>query len=361
MKISEMKLFCFSLPLKQDILIGNNLITKRTGLILELTDKNQNIGYGEISPLPFYSDESMVQGEEEMGEVSKSILNLSISSTDDIFDFTKAAKLSGSVSFGIESALLETLSRSLNKKTEQLLSENSLNEIVINALLSGRKQEIIDKAKELKNRNYRSVKLKVGSLSVEQATELTEQVNQVLTGQAAIRLDFNQRWRLNDIIRFYGNVKQLPIEYLEEPLADISQMNQLDSDPLNIPFALDEQLRTISPHEISAFKNLKAVILKPTVLGLGRTLEFAKIAREHKILSVISSTFESQVGMVMLARVASSLNQNNCPMGLDTIDVFAESLLDEPSNLSGDTINVLNLPDLTKSLKIKMLKEIIIT
>ncbi len=358
MRIVLVKLFSFSLSLKKDILIGTNAITERAGIIIELTDENQNRGYGETSPFPFYSDESLKQAKEELFLVSESLSNLSVTSVDEIFDFTKESKLSGSVCFGIESALLDILSHALNKTTEQLLSENYLREIPINALLSGTKEQIIERAALLKGSNYKSIKIKVGSLSVAEATEITSQVSEVLSDKVSIRLDFNQSWRLKDVIQLYDNLKDLPVEYLEEPLADISETKQLDKHQLKIPLALDEKLRNLSPNEIVSFKHLKAVILKPTVLGLARSLEFAKIAGEQNIMSVISSTFESQVGIVMLARVASCLNQNECAMGLDTTNVFTESLLTGPFNVLGEKIVIDNLPEVAKSMNKKMLKEI---
>ncbi len=60
MIIKDFELFQFQLPLRTPLKIANKEISNRDGLILKITDESNNIGVGEISPLPGLHKENIL-------------------------------------------------------------------------------------------------------------------------------------------------------------------------------------------------------------------------------------------------------------------------------------------------------------
>jgi O-succinylbenzoate synthase len=131
-------------------------------------------------------------------------------------------------------------------------------------------------------------------------------------GRYRLRLDFNRAWSLDQALRFAKHFSPNDFEYLEEPVntfADLVRFSTLTQ----FPIAADESLRQGSYLEIPT---LKATIVKPTLMGTIPTLP------PHLSL-VLSSSYESSLGILQIARLANS----PIPQGLDT---FTDDLLIPP-------------------------------
>lgn len=141
----------------------------------------------------------------------------------------------------------------------------------------------------------------------------------------SVRLDPNRAWSLEEALQYdLGD-----IEYIEEPLSDSSKLSLLHREK-GWPIALDETLYKDEPWE--DIEGGVALVLKPAALGpLERTRALASngVSRGYRI--VISSCFESSVGIDFLARLAYQLAPGEF-CGLDTLRYFAPI---ESSGLSG--------------------------
>ena len=108
------------------------------------------------------------------------------------------------------------------------------------------------------------------------------------------------------------------IEYLEEPLREPARLREL-FDATGIPVALDESLLELRPEELEGRREVGAVVLKPTLLGgLARARQWAATASALNIRPVVSSCFESGVGLLALAAFAWDSTGDAVPAGLDT-------------------------------------------
>jgi O-succinylbenzoate synthase len=125
---------------------------------------------------------------------------------------------------------------------------------------------------------------------------------------------------------------------------------------LSIPVALDESLLEMGPGDLSSWPTIKAVVLKPTLLGFEKTIQFSRSALHVGMTPVISSAFESGVGLKVLSQIASSLHGDHVPAGLDTLDWFAEDLLPTPLTIKDGKMVVSNLPASAEALKGHFLK-----
>jgi O-succinylbenzoate synthase len=167
--------------------------------------------------------------------------------------------------------------------------------------------------------------------------EFVREKESKIRGRAGIRLDANRRWSLKEAHEFLDAIDGLEYEYLEEPLRDPGDLPLLMDHP-SARIALDETLREISPADLMRYPGIRAVVIKPTLLGgLSISRDFAEAAALLGALPVVSASFETRVGILALARFAASLSASPEPAGLDTLRWLPEG--DRPE-MSGHVITV---------------------
>lgn len=242
----------------------------REGLILEWND-----GFGEIAPLPGFSRETL---EDARAEILALLPNLD-----------NAKPKFPSVQFGLLCA-------------SQPFSFLPLR-IPLCALNHPRP-------------NCPSLKLKLGHLPLDDAIAQTKQY----VGRYRLRLDCNRAWNLDQALQFTSHFSPSDFEYLEEPLNCFSDLIRF-SELTRFPIAVDESLRDSDYLQIPT---LKAAIVKPTLMG---TLP---LLPSH-IPCVLSSSYETSLGILQIARLASG----DVAQGLDTFsdDLLTSSLRVEDGHL----------------------------
>ena len=173
---------------------------------------------------------------------------------------------------------------------------------------------------------FRTLKYKVGGRNVADDIAMVKHVASMLPPEARIRLDANRSWSLEDAVRFGIGVEGSPITFVEEPLIDVSAYMQLEQRTA-MPLALDESLARSPDLLQREWKNLAALVLKPTLLGghaaLSRLFDWA---RNHGVCAVISSMYESGVGIRALLALAAEKTPG-VAAGLDTYAMLAEDVV----------------------------------
>ena len=180
------------------------------------------------------------------------------------------------------------------------------------------------------------IKMKVGQQPIEHDIQRITAVLQQLPQTATLRLDANQSWG-------YADVQQLNIafqherriDYIEEPLQP-NLSYQHWSRISRIDFAHDERLAAT---EFQPSVNCSAMVIKPTLLGWQRTLVCHDWASKHHKPMVLSSSFESLIGLNLLKNLARYWQ-------LTTIHGLAtDHFFDNPLQRTGDLplANVTNI------------------
>lgn len=306
----------FNLTVIEDIKIGSAPLKSRSGFLLKYEDDSTR-AIAEVSPLPYLSQESLEEVNhgldlldfEKIKEDISSFLQQSINYEafqKEYFlnyDFSKWTRLSS-----LQWALCTLFSSYFRQKMDLPLS----GEVFFQGLLQGDTQHILEKAKKLDS-HFRFAKLKIGRIQNENSV-----LKEILKKTSLqLRLDANCSLQTQELLELLKDVPRNRIDYIEEPLQNISNLNNLFQ-KVPIPFALDENLL----HFQGAHQCLKAIILKPTLIG-----DFFKIKKiiqkfpEQEVL--ISSSYESQVGLKNLIRLAYVINPNG-HHGLDTDEIFLE-------------------------------------
>jgi O-succinylbenzoate synthase len=341
MSLCRWKLFHYSLPLTEPLYLHGHEMHERTGLILQLHDGNDgtsvgdNYGEGEISPLPGMQPETLSEAENQIGDyLSRNCLPVTCSTS-----------LFRSVNFGLDMAL-RTMSQSPNVSKFHSLKESAGNDpkplkidftgqiFPVNGLAIGSETVLEMECEELLNGGFKAVKLKVGQLTILKDIERVRLARKILGDEIALRLDANRAWEWEDALKFAEAVQDFNIEYCEEPLLDCNKLEQLHLQT-GMPLALDETLwyaptpNSDAPAKHVSLSGIRALILKPGILGgWNNTKMWIEHAQKNGIHCVLSSCFESGLGLNWIAFMANELLSEQFPAGLDTSKWFEQDLIE---------------------------------
>lgn len=255
----------------------------RKGLLLRL-EKSGQLGWGEIAPLPGFSKENLCQAQSELHQALPRLLQ-----NPDLSAY------SPSVQFGISSALAD------------LATPIQLPPIPVNALIHAENLDHFNPA------SYRAVKIKVGHLSAKEAATHV-QANRYKLESLKVRIDANRSWSLEDAL-FFAEKCTLPhLEYFEEPLKNSSELKAFP-----YPLAFDESFR----EGATLLSQVRAVVFKPTLQS------WTPACAQKGVDFILSSSYESEVGLMQIAKLAVREKLPLHPMGLDTYRLFKDTLFEE--------------------------------
>ena len=341
MSLCRWKLFHYSLPLSEPLCLLGHEMHGRTGLILRLYDENDrasvgdNCSEGEIAPLPGMHPETLSEAENQIRDYL----------SGNSLPVTCSAALFGSVNFGLDMAL-RTMSQSPNVSKFQSFKETAGNgpkpSIIdfkgqifpVNGLAIGSGTVLEMECEELRNEGFKAAKLKVGQLTILQDIERVRLARKILGDEIALRLDANRAWGWEDALKFAEAVQDFNIEYCEEPLLDSNKLEQLHLQT-GMPLALDETLwyaptpKSDSTAKHVSLSGIRALILKPGILGgWNNTKMWIEHAQKNGVQCVLSSCFESGLGLNWIAFMANELLSEPFPSGLDTSKWFEQDLIE---------------------------------
>jgi len=305
MKIETLILHPYEIPL----ITGR----MRSGILLNITDEKGNEGWGEIAPLPDWSFETLENSLEELSLRKEEIIQVEWTAQN-CFEEIEKLQLLPSVTFGLESALLA------------ILSPLPSHRVSISALLTGTASEILEKAKLRHEESYLSAKLKVSNLTFEEAYE----VIQTLKDKFRLRIDVNRTWDTEESLAFFAKFPIDTFDYVEEPFR-----NPRDLSRFYHPLAIDESFpNDLSFEDLEKLPTLKALIYKPTIQGgMTRCLPLCKWTTERGISLVLSSSFESDLGLSHVASLAHRLSLSS-PVGIGTYHHLTERVSEHSLHIS---------------------------
>ena len=326
-------------------MLKGSQLSYRKGLLLELTDETGVSGWGETSPLPGFSRESLGEGRCQLRELASSFVRTKLPGDWSLSEGALSRgldehELAPSVRFGFELAVWNLYASSQGKTLPEVLSEKPGTSVSLNGLLTGPEERVLKEARRMLDAGYETVKLKLGSRGVREDAELVAEVADVLGSAVALRLDANRAWSFEDAVEFFHATSGLGYEYVEEPLAEPSGLSRL-ADEYGVSVALDESLVGMEVEGLRGHRYARAIILKPTLLGgVSRTMRLAREAVRLGIVPVVSSAYETGVGTAALLSLAASIGGGRIPAGLDTYRRLKTDVLEPALDLSAPRIGV---------------------
>ena len=324
MIIRDFKFSLFSLKFKKPIKNSSFTIKTRSGFIIKITDENNFIGYGEVSPLPGFSAETLDECEVVLNTLYYRIISKSANKEEfDLIEELHSISNLPSLLFGIEQAVISLLIQ--RKDLSSLLTNEK--RISINGIVGIKsKDETFREIDNLLIKNFKTIKIKIGVNSVEDDVEFVKQVSNRIDDSIKIRLDVNGSWDYQQAEFAVNNLPQDKIELIEQPVYNIDELVML-SDFSHIPIAVDESINNTSEaKDIIERSNITTIVLKPSILGsIIQTISLIRSAENLGKKIIISSAFESVIGRSALVLLASFVKGNHAH-GLNTAAYFSDDL-----------------------------------
>lgn len=297
------KIYSFSLPMEAGVILRYQRLKTRDGLLVCLQDGDSE-GWGEISPLPEFSQETLEEA------TAETIVRLN--------EWVKDGKISDSplpsVAFGCSCAVAELtgeLPKGADYRKAPLCSGDPDDLILSLDAMEG------EKVAKVKVGLYEAVRDgMVANLLLEAVPELK------------LRLDANRSWtrtKADGFAKYVNPDYRDRIAFLEEPCKTREESLQFAADT-GINIAWDESVRE-EGFKVEAQAGVAAIVIKPTLTGsLAYCRSLVEDAHRLGLQAVISSSIESSFGLTQLARVAHWLTPNTIP-GLDTVSLIQSQLI----------------------------------
>ena len=302
MKIRTLTTHLYSIPLTTGV--------ERKGFLLCVVDEIGNKSWGEVAPLPQWSKETLDEVLQQLLLKRESLLKIEWEETT-LLNQLEDLELFPSLLFGLECALLH------------LIAPLPPAHIKVSALLMGSPEEILSQAALRKKEGFICAKVKFRHLSLKEAHEIVGKLMQ----DFALRIDLNRSWKKEEVFSFFSHYHYDAFEYVEDPLP-----NPEDLTDFTHPFAVDEFLRDFfTLDQLAALPNLKALIYKPMLQGgLTKAVPLAAWAKKNNISFILSSSFESDLGLVQVASLAPRLGIEANHVGIGTYHYLQKHLLATP-------------------------------
>lgn len=348
MKIVSYKLFTISRP---TIVLATSYGVPqqmKTHLLLRLTDENGISGWGESTPLPKFTGETISQIRlilEE--ELLPEILGL------DSFQIAEAhrrmdKKLPGNCSakMAVDTAMYDLMAKEMNLPLYQLLGGKVCSRSRINRHLGiMAEKEAVEKAAVYKENGFTSIKMKIGD-DADEAAARVKAVRNVIGPDLKIRVDANGGYTYPEAMRFVRKAYDCNIEMYEQmlPKDDFRGILRLKEET-GIPIGADEAINTVEDAVRYAEYHAADIFTLKLVKtgGLWPALKIAGIAQASNIKCVVASTYDTQLNAAACLHLAVSLP--NADMGNDlTCYATQAELADTCHTLNGSFLEVGDAP-----------------
>jgi O-succinylbenzoate synthase len=269
---------------------------ERVRLILRL-EHDGHAGFGEASPLAGFSPDTLEDAARDLARTDWREISLE----GDVLGALSALSIaSPAARFAIETAVLDLVSRARGRRLVDLLGGPRTAALPL-ARLALADRSAIDAARS----GVAAIKLKLGRAALDRELEGAMALRESAPA-VAIRLDANRRLGGRELQRFAA----IDPELVEEPS---------DFEGLTLPVALDETLsREDGEARLRELASsvVKYAVLKPTTLGLTRTLALARVAESLGVRVVVSHTVEGAIGFLACVHVAFACMDGSVAAGL---------------------------------------------
>lgn len=350
MKIADILIYSFRLPLKSAVQIARENIHSREGHIIAIKDESGNMGYGEISPLPGLDE---VTGDTCLEEL-KDFAQKTPGKSPPLINWNPRApflglldrenRYSGLSLFGIESALLFLLLKQPDFPVKRYYGDLSPGiSLPVNGLFfpdeTGRSIE--EQFFALKKGGYKTIKVKVGRISEQTEISQIRRLGKTFEGKIKLRLDGNRSLAPEALDRYSSSLEGLEIEYFEEPVSNNELYKQVKHN-----IALDESAPDfLNDEDIDKYKlpgSVNTLVLKPSQFkGLHGICRIIDAANSAGIKTVLSSAYNTGVGISALALTGTRPDTGlETSHGFDTYRFLESDILREQLSLNNGTINI---------------------
>ncbi|MGE5785200.1 MAG: enolase C-terminal domain-like protein [Myxococcales bacterium] len=300
----------------------------RQGFELELSAADGSMGVGEASPLPNYSAERIEHVAAELHQLEEFDVSWPLQPIECNEFVTQVTSRMAcqlpSVRFALEGALVDLCARRFNLPAASLLAimaarTEAHQELSLSKLLASNDlPSLLGAARHATGRGYNTVKVKLGlGRGFDRELDDLRVLRERIGFSIKLRLDPNQSCSKSDLAGLLVSMQCLQPEFVEEPVS-LEELIALEFCP--VPLAIDESLRDaqalerLTPH-LSRL-NIRAVVIKPALVGLSSALALAHCAENLGLDVVITHLFDGPIGHAIASSLALAVGTPTRAHGL---------------------------------------------
>lgn len=300
---------------------GWGALATRSGLFLALEREGYAPGWGEVSPLPGFSAESLDACARALMQLETDALAALVDAPSGVAReaLLDALELPNAARFGLETALLDATGRAQGERLATLLGGRSARSPVPLSCLLGAAlpaAHLLDAARRAIDEGFSCLKVKLGGGPFEDELAALVALRAALGEPVALRLDPNGRFPLSELDARLAALAAVSPVWIEEP---VPLDGLLSLPPTAIPWAADESLVSSELAQrllASRPPSCAAVVLKPALLGgLGRARALALAAQRAGLAVVVTHLFDGPIAHAAACELALSLDAQ-APAGL---------------------------------------------
>ncbi|MDP2961582.1 MAG: o-succinylbenzoate synthase [Sulfurimicrobium sp.] len=310
MRIRASRIIPYHLPLRAEWTSAQGSFAARNGWLLRLETDAGLAGWGDCAPLPEHD------ATKELEALARTLTGMDMEAAR---HNPHPARLHPAVRCAADVALSDLAAQRAGLPLAHWLAHDAAQRVRCNAALGPLDAGVPQRAQVAIAEGFEVLKLKVGMAPVDHELAMLRQLSADLPAGIALRLDANRAWNMADARRFIAGMAGLPLEMLEEPLAqpDLTDLATLQAQTA-IPLALDESLSGSNLERVLSAAPVQRLVLKPMLLGgLQIALKTAQRARKAGMACVVTTSVDSAVGTLAALHLAAALN-NGLHHGLAT-------------------------------------------
>jgi o-succinylbenzoate synthase len=340
----------YCIPLCSPFTTAHGTQVTREGAIVEIFTAEGITGLGEIAPMPGFGDDSLNDALRAIDQ-SSIVSNLLSKRPDEALDdlYRAVDILSPSTVCGLEIALLDVLRQAQGCSMSELLTQRYQSyaahcyknvsiplpiaprpRVQVNAVISASSlDDALNAAQAAIITGFSCLKLKLG-MGVEADIERVYAVREAIGPAIHLRLDANEAWDFDQACTILTRCAPLNIQYVEQPLkaGDLTGMHNLRQ-AVTVPIAADEAIVDLtSARLVLVSQAADVLILKPQVIGgLRMSRQIIEEAWEQGVQCVITSVFETAIGIDALIHLVAASPEITLECGLATLHMLEHDRL----------------------------------
>ncbi len=335
MKACLQDLLEFSIPLERPIRLAGESLCDRAGLFVRLTDGAGRHGVGEIAPLPGFHNESLSQCRDALARHRDELSSIEIDwcpesgeplNLGQALSALEPFETIPSLHFGLSMACINLLAACSGVHPARLMEGGADETVPVNGLVTGEPGDWAATIGEQVRRGCSVIKIKVGR-DIEAEASALALLQKEYGNRLRLVLDGNRSLTPDQAGRLLAGLNRDHVLYGEELLQNPAELRDLQ-ERTGIAMALDETLFEDDESAGLVEEWDSVVVLKADRLhaSVVRAFALGTTARHRGAYSVVSSAYNTPLGLSFLVQLAAALH---CPhAGLDTWRWFPGALAD---------------------------------
>ena len=364
MRIASATFHRYALPFREVMQFRSERVQRRDGLIISIRSDDGGVGYGEIAPLPGFSKETLKEAHAAARRCIESLKKRANIDPQIPAGLRDREMFPPSVRFGVECALWDLAVRTNRAIPARMFVNQPAVTVPVNMLLMEPTNRMIARAQAFASAGFQTLKLKVGRESIDHDLNWIQQIREAVGPNVEIRMDANRAWQFDDALRFVNSAAEFDVSYIEEPIDQPERLLEFSARS-PIPIAVDETLQDAGWEKLFGWREAEVLeagcnpesreglrselgtlergifdailaarvwVVKPSLVGFPLKYTAQLLSGKQRIDAdlVISSSFESGLGLIALANLAACAGQDALPAGLDTAASQLENVLPIP-------------------------------